>query len=89
MTCLLWQEKQTNPFSVIKEILETFSTISGLIPIKQKSNVYFTRISEDESNRLSKEIGMQVGRLPIRYIGVLLITSRLFYRDYLPILEKT
>lgn len=50
--------------------------------------MYFAGISEESSNSLCKVVGMQIGRLPVRYLGVPLITSRLSYKNCLPILEK-
>ncbi|GKB79639.1 RNA-directed DNA polymerase, eukaryota, reverse transcriptase zinc-binding domain protein, partial [Tanacetum coccineum] len=62
---------------VIKDALNDFSNISGLKPNMSKSIIFFRNVDIGEKNRILEMIPFQVGRFPMRYLGVPLITKRL------------
>ncbi|GJY09305.1 hypothetical protein Tco_0377490 [Tanacetum coccineum] len=62
---------------VIKSALDDFSGISGLKPHLNKSTVFFGGLYNEEQSKILKILPFSVGKLPIRYLGVPLITKQL------------
>lgn len=73
---------------VLKRALERVSAASGLTPNSSKSNCFMTGLSPPRALVLQDCFGLPVGDLPIRYLGVPLITSKLSFKDCAPLLEK-
>ncbi|GKB07533.1 RNA-directed DNA polymerase, eukaryota, reverse transcriptase zinc-binding domain protein [Tanacetum coccineum] len=62
---------------VIKAALDKFSGISGLNPNMGKSTVFFRNLKEDVKNEILKILPFKVGKLPVTYLGVPLITKQI------------
>lgn len=79
-----------DPWSVqiLKDSLDEFGSVSGLWPNEGKSNVFFCKVSRDNQLLIKDIMGFQQGDLPVKYLGVPLITTTLFHADYLPLIEK-
>ncbi|GJY83708.1 RNA-directed DNA polymerase, eukaryota, reverse transcriptase zinc-binding domain protein [Tanacetum coccineum] len=73
---------------VIKRTLEEFSGISGLKPNMQKSTVFFGGMNVIEQNNILKIIPFSVGKFPMKYLGVPLITIQLSVSECKPLVEK-
>lgn len=67
--------------SILKEGLNTFSSWSGLMPNNSKSEIFMAGGSSLLRDRIIQAPGFQEGSLPIRYLGVPIITSRLGKAD--------
>lgn len=78
-----------NSFSVFKAALVEFGEMSGLKPNLQKSNVFLSCVSDDMAQRLCSIVEMPRGSLPVRYLGLPLISTKLGYHDCQPIFSKT
>nr|GEV95499.1 reverse transcriptase domain-containing protein [Tanacetum cinerariifolium] len=63
--------------AIIKSALEDFSRFSGLNPSMEKSLVYFGNVSASNKASILCLLLFSVGSLPIKYLGVPLISSRL------------
>ncbi|XP_074305927.1 uncharacterized protein LOC141641153 [Silene latifolia] len=75
----------------IKTIIRTFSTFSatsGLKMSKGKSNVYFNGVNEVLRSDFLHVSGLVQGRVPFRYLGVPIKTTRLSAQDYKPLIDK-
>ncbi|GJV40441.1 RNA-directed DNA polymerase, eukaryota, reverse transcriptase zinc-binding domain protein [Tanacetum coccineum] len=66
---------------VIKSALDEFSACSGLFPNNSKSTVFFGSLNEEEKSEILNVIPFTTGKLPVRYLGVLLIAKRLSVKD--------
>ncbi|GKC69484.1 RNA-directed DNA polymerase, eukaryota, reverse transcriptase zinc-binding domain protein [Tanacetum coccineum] len=66
---------------VVKSSLNEFSLVSGLFPNLSKSTIFFGSINEKERSELLKVLPFQCGKLPMKYLGVLLLTKRLGIKD--------
>ncbi|XP_035841375.1 uncharacterized protein LOC118488237 [Helianthus annuus] len=79
LTLLLQNLLGLSAFSVskIKVALEQFSSISGLVPSSAKSTVFFCNVPLQVKQDILNIMPFQQGSLPVRYLGVPLITSRL------------
>lgn len=68
----------------ISSILSTvhrFENVSGLHMNSDKSLVFFSNVPENVVNATLTSSGYQRGSLPIKYLGLPLITSKLSFRD--------
>lgn len=74
-----------SPMAMMK-LFEEFSAASGLQINNEKSHVFIAGISSEAKSRIVKELGFKEGRLPMRYLGVPLIATRLSIKDCSPIL---
>ncbi|XP_026443893.1 uncharacterized protein LOC113344037 [Papaver somniferum] len=73
---------------VIKNILSDFKSCSGLDVNVQKSSSYHSGIHEEDLRLILQCVGCVEGVLPLRYLGVPLISTRLSYADCLPLIDK-
>ncbi|GKB17548.1 RNA-directed DNA polymerase, eukaryota, reverse transcriptase zinc-binding domain protein [Tanacetum coccineum] len=62
---------------VLKEGLMEFSKTSGLIPNMNKSTIFFGSVKDCERRKILEVIPFTVGKLPMKYLGVLLITKNI------------
>ncbi|KAK9080093.1 hypothetical protein SSX86_001768 [Deinandra increscens subsp. villosa] len=71
----------------IFQLLNKFARMSGLIPSPQKSTVYFCNVSNHTKDGILSAVNMVKGTLPVCYLSVPLISTRLRARDYAPLLD--
>ncbi|KAJ0770489.1 putative RNA-directed DNA polymerase [Helianthus annuus] len=72
----------------VKEALETFTNISGLAPSPAKSTVFFCNVPLAVRQEILNIMPYQEGILPVRYLGVPLISTRLLYKDCKILIER-
>ncbi|XP_022891863.1 uncharacterized protein LOC111406714 [Olea europaea var. sylvestris] len=63
--------------SIIGECLNRFKTLSRLIPNPDKSNLFASGVSTYLKDQLLDILGYKEGVLPVRYLGVPLISTKL------------
>ncbi|XP_022042079.1 uncharacterized protein LOC110944741 [Helianthus annuus] len=68
--------------------LDKFTQISGLVPSMPKSTVFFSNVTSAMKNQILNLLPFQEGSLPVRYLGVPLISTRLSARDCKILLER-
>ncbi|GKB00051.1 RNA-directed DNA polymerase, eukaryota, reverse transcriptase zinc-binding domain protein [Tanacetum coccineum] len=85
---LVFFHGDTKLVSVIKEALEEFSSYSGLKANMSKSIVFFGGLTNAEQNVILGIVPFAIGKLPVRYLGVPLITKKINATDYKPLVEK-
>ncbi|GKC96297.1 reverse transcriptase domain-containing protein [Tanacetum coccineum] len=73
---------------VIMEALDEFKNSSGLTPSLPKSMAYFCNVLNHMKLSILQILPFDEGRLPVKYLGVPLVTSRLVYRDCKELLER-
>ncbi|GJW15974.1 RNA-directed DNA polymerase, eukaryota, reverse transcriptase zinc-binding domain protein [Tanacetum coccineum] len=74
--------------TVIKQALEDFSNVSGLKPHLNKSTVFFGGLNSEEQDKILQILPFSIRKLPVRYLGVPLITKQLSVNDCKPLIEK-
>ncbi|GJV98289.1 RNA-directed DNA polymerase, eukaryota, reverse transcriptase zinc-binding domain protein [Tanacetum coccineum] len=62
---------------VIKDGLMEFSKTSGLVPNMSKSTIFFGSVKEIDKKRIFEIMPFAVGKLPMKYLGVPLITKNI------------
>ncbi|KAL0297922.1 UNVERIFIED_CONTAM: hypothetical protein Sangu_3171000 [Sesamum angustifolium] len=68
--------------------LDLFASLSGLHTNPQKSHLILSKAANGVRTALLETLGFQEGRLPLRYLGLPLIASRLTMLDCQPLLQK-
>lgn len=75
--------------STFRETLNEFAKMSGLRPNMAKSEIFITCVLDEDCSALANVIGMPLGKLSVKYLGVPLIFTRLTTTDCQPIIDKT
>ncbi|GJX03941.1 hypothetical protein Tco_0189857 [Tanacetum coccineum] len=78
---LVMFHRDPTSMKVIKKALDNFSAYFGLIPNNSKSIIFFGSMKEEEQNAISYVLPFAIGKLPVRYLGVLLIAKRLGVKE--------
>nr|GEU31156.1 hypothetical protein [Tanacetum cinerariifolium] len=73
---------------VIMEALDEFKCASGLTPSLPKSTAYFCNVLNHVKLSILQVLPFNEGRIPVRYLGVPLVSSRLIYTDSNKLVEK-
>ena len=68
--------------------LNRFENFSGLQVNKQKSAIFLAGISDAIRNEMLNITGFSLGRLPMKYLGVPLLSTRLSHYDFQPLIDK-
>ena len=68
--------------------VSTFRDMSGLVPSIPKSTAFFCNVPNHVKNAILEIMPFEEGVLPVRYLGVPLITTRLVYNDCAVLVEK-
>ncbi|GKC16251.1 putative RNA-directed DNA polymerase [Tanacetum coccineum] len=77
-----------NSASIIKESLDEFKNASGLVPSLPKSTAYFCNVLNHVKLSILQILPFEEGRLPVKYLGVPLVSSRLMVRDCNELIDK-
>jgi hypothetical protein len=85
---LIFSEASLNSIKVIKFALLEFENLSGLKANPSKSSFYCSGISDRVKHLILDDLMMKEGHLPVRYLGVPLISSRLTSIDYGALISK-
>ncbi|GJY51117.1 hypothetical protein Tco_0441964 [Tanacetum coccineum] len=73
---------------VIMDSLEEFKNVSGLTPSLPKSTAYFCNVLNYVKLDILSILPFEEGKLPVKYLGVPLVSSRLIFRDCTELVEK-
>ncbi|GKE44559.1 hypothetical protein Tco_1471843, partial [Tanacetum coccineum] len=77
-----------NSASIIKEALEEFKDASGLTPSLPKSTTYFCNVLNHIKLSILQILPFEEGKLPVKYLGILLVSSRLMIKDCNKLLDR-
>ncbi|XP_071733554.1 uncharacterized protein [Rutidosis leptorrhynchoides] len=73
---------------ILSNALNEFSSYSGLYPNMSKSTTFFGNVSVEQQEEVISTLPFEVGSLPVRYLGLPLISTRLYAKDCTSLLEK-
>ncbi|GJZ85824.1 putative reverse transcriptase domain-containing protein [Tanacetum coccineum] len=73
---------------LIRDALEEFKNVSGLTPSLPKSTSYFCNVLNHTKLSILNVLPFKEGRLPVKYLGVPLVTSRLIFRECMELIER-
>lgn len=72
----------------ILQIFDKFATFSGLKISLEKSTLYMAGVKEEDKEEILQSFPFESGSLPVRYLGLPLLTKRMSLSDYTPLIEK-
>lgn len=75
--------------NIINFCIQSLSLYSRLIPNAQKSQCFMANVDSETAQLILSSVGFIVGSLPIRFLGVPLISTKLSYQDCLPVIHRT
>lgn len=70
------------------KVFDEFAHWSGLAISIEKSTVYMAGISNEERNSILVNFPFAEGTLPVRYLGLPLMSQSMRRQDYAPLVEK-
>ncbi|KAL2248718.1 UNVERIFIED_CONTAM: hypothetical protein Sindi_2345500 [Sesamum indicum] len=85
---LLFCTADLDSIRVFKEGLDWFAEMSGLWLNVQKSHLIISRSAQELTHAMLEILGFQEGHLPMRYLGLPLISSRLSISDCQLLISK-
>ncbi|KAL2252868.1 UNVERIFIED_CONTAM: hypothetical protein Sindi_0081500 [Sesamum indicum] len=85
---ILFCKADKDSVRTLKVGLDRFAEWSGLRLNIQKSHLIISRSAQERKEQLLSILGFQDGHLPMRYLGLPLISSRLSISDCQPLLSK-
>jgi hypothetical protein len=71
----------------LMKVMDRFSKMSGLMPNISKSTIFFCNVRDHVKTSILNSLSFKEGVLPIRYLGVPLISANLRYRDCNALIE--
>lgn len=74
--------------SIIHSCINSFSLVSGLIPNVHKSHCFLANTDSATSRSILDLLGYPLGKLPTKFLGVPLISSKLSFQDCVPLIHK-
>ncbi|KAJ6974535.1 hypothetical protein NC653_030590 [Populus alba x Populus x berolinensis] len=78
---MLFCHADLESIGVLKSSLDKFSMLSGLSINLAKSSMYLSGIDDTLKSNIQCQLGIQQQHLPVRYLGVPLISTRLTHTD--------
>uniref|UniRef100_A0A2N9IBN2 Reverse transcriptase domain-containing protein n=1 Tax=Fagus sylvatica TaxID=28930 RepID=A0A2N9IBN2_FAGSY len=85
---LLFSSADLPSIQLIKSVLEEFKDISGLALNPNKSEVFFAAVPGEIKEQILSCLQFKEGNLPVRYLGMPLISGKLTYKDCQPLIDK-
>ena len=85
---LIFSKGNISSIEGIQNILKTFYQFSRLQLNCSKNEIFSTGINSDKLLEIQQMIGFKLGALPVRYLGVPLVTRRLTEKDCLLLIEN-
>ncbi|KAJ9535293.1 hypothetical protein OSB04_un001605 [Centaurea solstitialis] len=73
---------------VLRDALFEFGGVSGLKPSLEKSTCFLGNVNGLNRQEILEILPFKLGTLPVRYLGVPLISTKLFHRDCLVLIDK-
>ncbi|GKC20611.1 RNA-directed DNA polymerase, eukaryota, reverse transcriptase zinc-binding domain protein [Tanacetum coccineum] len=73
---------------VIKDSIDEFSKVSGLEPNLSKSTIFFGNVNMGQQRNILNVMPFKVGRFPVKYLRVPLITKRLGRGECKQLIDK-
>ena len=85
----LFAKGNMDSVQIMLDDLAKFEAFFGMQVNKEKSAVFLTGIHDSVKATILERTGFSLGNLPMKYLGVPLISSKLSHSDCQPLLERT
>lgn len=84
----IFSKADLHSVTIIKQTLEEFQKISGLKSNLQKSMVFTSGLNSQKQAEIAQVLGMQIGSIPIKYLGLPLTMGKLTFADCSSLLDR-
>ncbi|KAA0037824.1 uncharacterized protein E5676_scaffold236G00720 [Cucumis melo var. makuwa] len=74
--------------SFVRETLQKFGELLNLLANLGKSSIFVVGGSNEVASRMAASMGFVLGNLPVRYLGLPLLTGRLHPNDCAPLIQR-
>ncbi|XP_010473202.1 PREDICTED: uncharacterized protein LOC104752695 [Camelina sativa] len=85
---LVFSDGTAQSIERILKIFADFAVCSGLTISLEKSTIFMAGISPQKRSAILSQFPFTSGDLPVRYLGLPLLTKRMSRNDYLPLIER-
>lgn len=85
---LVFSDGKKQSIEGILKIFKDFAEVSGLRISLEKSTLFMAGVSVRFQEHIMEQYPFDKGSLPVRYLGLPLLTKRMTVTDYTPLLEK-
>ncbi|XP_010523406.1 PREDICTED: uncharacterized protein LOC104801759 [Tarenaya hassleriana] len=85
---MIFSSADTGSLTEIMRILCGFGELSGLHMNKTKTEIYIDGVVDHEKTNIAALLGLCLGALSVRHLGVPLSSSRLTKQEYMPLIDK-
>lgn len=88
LTHLSFADGKRQSIEGIINIFNHFAEMSGLHISMEKTTIFLAGVQDTEKQELLDTFAFAHGDLPVRYLGLPLLTKQMTVRDYTPLIEK-
>ena len=85
---LIFSDGRKSSVDGILDIFKNFAEASGLHIIMEKSTLYLACLNDTEKQDILSQYTLSYRDLPVRYLGLPLLTKQMTAQDYSPLIEK-
>jgi len=85
---MIFSKGDINSIHMIRNVLIEFQELSGLYPNPNKSDIFLRGLLDAERNKIIRILGFREGELPMKYLGVPIISSRLKVVYYKSLVDR-
>ncbi|GLT31660.1 hypothetical protein SLA2020_063810 [Shorea laevis] len=85
---MLFCKVDEESLALMMDKFDEFSRVSGLEINKQKSQIFFGGVRQTIRHHILQRIGVSKGQLPVTYLGLPLVTTKLSPVTCQPVVEK-
>lgn len=85
---MVFVDGQKRSIEGIINLFHEFADRSGLQISLEKSTIYLAGVPDPERNQILSSFPFATGQLPVRYLGLPLLTKQMTTTDYSPLLES-
>ena len=85
---MVFSDGRKDSIEGILAVFKEFEVMSGLNTSMEKSTLYLAGVKDEESEAILEQFPFDNGTLPVRYLGLPLLTKRMNAQDYSPLIAR-
>lgn len=85
---LVFSDGKKRSIEGILAVFQQFSRMSGLNVSLEKSTLYLAGVREEDSAAILEQFPFEAGSLPVRYLGLPILTKKMNVQDYNPLISR-
>ena len=85
---LVFTDGRKRSIEGVLEVFKKFAEISGLNISLEKSTLFLAGVKAEDSEAILEQFPFEAGSLPVRYLGLPLLTKKMNVHDYSPLIAR-